>query len=301
MHIEQQIRAMEYEVRSRLSNFVKRRGRGPRIGSYPFVSGDTFRSIADILWEDLLRDSGVERGRRDQGLRLFIEPSDLPQLFQFMEVNDLATDRWTLLVHNGDRLDVDIVEAVAPRVQQMFCVNWLGSRETATPIPIGLENAYLNTNGRPGDYLECLPMNRPALLSKSRTLSAVCAVRTHTNPQIREPLVERVARSKLVTVIDRSIKPKNHRELMKESWFVFSPPGNGPDCHRTWEAIYHGAIPIVLNDYWPFTGMGLPVLEVSDWDEALSIIGSDPASSWLQIRQATQDAIWFHNFADSIL
>jgi hypothetical protein len=27
--------------------------------------------------------------------------------------------------------------------------------------------------------------------------------------------------------------------------FVVSPPGNGIDCHRTWESLYLGSIPIV--------------------------------------------------------
>lgn len=31
------------------------------------------------------------------------------------------------------------------------------------------------------------------------------------------------------------------------SRFVVSPPGNGIDCHRTWEALALGAIPIVQN------------------------------------------------------
>ena len=37
-----------------------------------------------------------------------------------------------------------------------------------------------------------------------------------------------------------------YRQLLLRSKYVLSPPGNGPDCHRTWESIYLGAIPIVL-------------------------------------------------------
>ena len=33
---------------------------------------------------------------------------------------------------------------------------------------------------------------------------------------------------------------------MKCSYFVLSPPGNGIDCHRTWEAVLMGAVPVVL-------------------------------------------------------
>ena len=50
--------------------------------------------------------------------------------------------------------------------------------------------------------------------------------------------------------------------------FVASPPGNGPDCHRTWEALLAGTIPIVLDI--PSMGSlfdGLPVMRVRSPEE----------------------------------
>ena len=61
--------------------------------------------------------------------------------------------------------------------------------------------------------------------------------------------------------------PLNYRKLVLSSRFVISPPGNGPDCHRTWEAMYLGAIPIVLRKSWPFAHLELPVLIVDTWDQ----------------------------------
>jgi hypothetical protein len=48
--------------------------------------------------------------------------------------------------------------------------------------------------------------------------------------------------------------------------FVISPPGNGKDCHRTWEAILMGAIPIVLRDS-PYDNVynGFPVVIVNSY------------------------------------
>lgn len=47
--------------------------------------------------------------------------------------------------------------------------------------------------------------------------------------------------------------------------FVLSPEGNGMDCHRTWEALLLGNIPVVRRN--PLVGLydGLPVLVVDDW------------------------------------
>ncbi len=54
----------------------------------------------------------------------------------------------------------------------------------------------------------------------------------------------------------------NHR-------FVFSPPGNGIDCVRTWLALYLGAIPIIEWSYHMLivARSTLPVLFVKNWDD----------------------------------
>ena len=53
------------------------------------------------------------------------------------------------------------------------------------------------------------------------------------------------------------------KEMVNYS-FVLSPKGNGVDCHRTWEALCLGCIPIVSFSYSVFED--LPVL-VSNWND----------------------------------
>jgi len=48
--------------------------------------------------------------------------------------------------------------------------------------------------------------------------------------------------------------------------FVLSPFGMGMDCHRTWEALCLGCIPIVKAPFQPLFE-GLPVLLVNEWSE----------------------------------
>jgi hypothetical protein len=49
--------------------------------------------------------------------------------------------------------------------------------------------------------------------------------------------------------------------------FVISPHGNGLDCHRTWEALCLGCIPIVRTSPLDRLFEGLPVYIVQDWSE----------------------------------
>jgi len=52
--------------------------------------------------------------------------------------------------------------------------------------------------------------------------------------------------------------------------FVLSPPGNGLDCHRTYEAIALGCIPILISSPLDDLLEGLPLIIVKDWSEVTS-------------------------------
>lgn len=63
--------------------------------------------------------------------------------------------------------------------------------------------------------------------------------------------------------VKRTINWKNITQFA----FVLSPFGMGMDCHRTWEALCLGAIPILKADMFGQMFAGLPVLIVNDWRE----------------------------------
>lgn len=63
-----------------------------------------------------------------------------------------------------------------------------------------------------------------------------------------------------------SVMPRtNLWKDMSQYTFVLSPRGMGMDCHRTWEALCLGCIPIVTYSYSLFTD--LPVLVVKEWSD----------------------------------
>jgi hypothetical protein len=87
--------------------------------------------------------------------------------------------------------------------------------------------------------------------------------------------LDRADRRALSEVIDKSICFFQTEPMpMSDTWelqaryqFVLSPHGVGLDCHRTWEALIIGCIPIVkaakLNDLFA----DLPVIVVQDWQQ----------------------------------
>ena len=60
---------------------------------------------------------------------------------------------------------------------------------------------------------------------------------------------------------------EDYYKTMSSYKFVLSPRGAGEDCHRTWEAIYLGCIPIVLSSSIDEIYEDLPVLVVDSWGE----------------------------------
>ena len=65
---------------------------------------------------------------------------------------------------------------------------------------------------------------------------------------------------------ERLPRTKYWKELRK-SKFVLSPLGNGMDCHRTWEALILGVVPIVKRSTISTVFDGLPVIQVEDYSK----------------------------------
>ena len=78
---------------------------------------------------------------------------------------------------------------------------------------------------------------------------------------------------------------KIYQEIKKFK-FVLSPRGAGEDCHRTWEALYLGCIPIVLSSSINEIYQDLPVLVLDSWDQ---ISKEFLEEKWEEMKQKTYD------------
>ena len=83
---------------------------------------------------------------------------------------------------------------------------------------------------------------------------------------------------------------------LKRSKFTVSPPGRGWDCHRTWESVLFGSIPVVM--YSP-TMVDLyhrsPVMVVSNWSQVTreSLLGH-------QVATTSKDVVFVDYWLDRI-
>jgi hypothetical protein len=70
--------------------------------------------------------------------------------------------------------------------------------------------------------------------------------------------------------------------------FVLSPHGNGLDCHRTWEALCLGCIPIVKTSSLDPLYDGLPVLIVKEWSDVNVYLLTNTIIKFKTIAQANE-------------
>ena len=260
-----------------------------RPGSFPFVSADTFRSLADTV---------VERGgvkRRQKLTRRSIIFFDLAELSkgekfdknraQFRLLGALfgeLVERPVVILHNGDLLPQDdVMDWLIGSCHHVFSVNITEDRAGLTAIPVGIENVYRHSNGKLEDFIAF----RDGTRSEVRTELIFSSFNVANNRQIRGPLAEALTTSPF-HFDSRRISSAEHRSRTMRAKFVLSPPGNGIDCHRTWEAIYLGAVPVVLTGYIsPDLIRGLPILAVNSFEDFLSRPQSDLSEEFDRIRE----------------
>ena len=164
-----------------------------------------------------------------------------------------------------------------PNIAHWFTWNKSINHNKLTCIPIGLNhdrqvnsiNTFFTTNKQ---------------IKKTKLLCINCSLETNSS---RSELLDKVKNEWstfchiLPTIpysqnyfnnsnVDGQIKiqvtdPKCY-ELISQYKFILSPEGAGLDCHRTWEALYLGVIPIVLDSTISEIYQDLPILVIDTWD-----------------------------------
>ena len=88
----------------------------------------------------------------------------------------------------------------------------------------------------------------------------------------------------LLTICKEKLPRTAIWNLMANHTFVLSPFGMGMDCHRTWEALCLGCIPIIMSDTIQPMFDELPVLIVNDWRELNEKLLTDTANKFKSCR-----------------
>ena len=152
-----------------------------------------------------------------------------------------------------------------PMVRSWRTQNYDGSRVHAKlrPWPIGLD---LHSGSSPSGTWAALQAARraapPFAARRPRVLVDAVTLRA---PE-RRRMVAMLAAWQHVDVLRQRLPYAAAMRLYAEYQFVVSAHGDGLDCHRTWEVLALGGVPIVRADPLQALYRDLPVVTVADWD-----------------------------------
>lgn len=258
---------------------IRRAIKNNRTSSWPLLSGDTYRSVCNYRIDSVDDIENFLHTDRPQG-KLFVAAGFAQDFHVRVASKHLKNFQdCELIIHNGDLIpEAEIFNEWSNQFSRIYSVNWLGDNSKVFPLPIGLENFSYLRNGVPRDYKR--------ENSKERPIRFLVAFNDHTNPSERTSARTKTGILTGAYVMPTESTPRQYRQLVSKSKYVISPPGNGPDCHRTWEALYLGATPIVKKAFWPFNDLPLPVVVVEDWSDiersvaAFETQPSDFPSDW---------------------
>lgn len=225
-----------------------------RVSCYPYLSGDTFRAFCDHIFDET--KTYIDVDAIQPGDTIFLVADMVPYFFQ--EVYKHIKHPFVIVTHNrDDSMPGDFVSYLDDeKIIAWFAVNTDTSHQKLFAIPIGLANSYW-----PHGKSDVVKKQSMISVAKNILLYASHITLTH---ETRKKVYACFKNKPFCHFAQK--KPHDQYLLdLKKSKFVLSPRGNGLDCHRTWEALYMGAIPVVPATTINSVYEGLPVVIVDDW------------------------------------
>ena len=235
-----------------------------------FIDGDFFESLSDISFGDpytkliLPTKEYIEYEVRniEHTPILYIDTNRLPLL---LRVASTINRDFKIITHNSDTTFDDVIIKFIPKnVISVWCQNYTGiDNKKIKPLPIGLErklwfpeqkkqNVIINNMNSDGERINKIYMN----------------FSPNTNP-IRRDWFNHLKDKSYVDaeMLGNGSNYESYISNLKKYKFVVSPPGNGIDCHRNWECLYVGAIPIIKKSNFTIDMFSdTPAILVGDYD-----------------------------------
>lgn len=232
----------------------KRSNPAMRKSSSPYISGDTFRSICDFIIDEARIP--FDPVHVQDGDIIFLN-ADFMNYF-FSEVHQHIKSRYILVTHNSD---CSIPGKYENYLDDERLIAWFGQNVNLVhpkliPIPIGFANRYW-AHGDMDIIKRVVPRDEKKIFLYFNVVIT-------TNKAERE-FVHSFFKNKSFCTVSQKKPFEAYLNDLACSKFVVSPPGNGIDCHRTWEALCMGAFPIVKSSPMDSIYEGLPVVIIKDW------------------------------------
>lgn len=250
-----------FPIKTSLRRYLVRKFDLQRVGSFPFITGDSFRSLAQHIYDDL---STINPENVSDGDIVFVRTDFLKTYFKKIHIK--IKNKYILISHNSDQnIDISYEKFVDDKIIHWFSQNFLFKNNKCTPIPIGIQLRKYDQSG-----LSISLLNKYRKQSKNPLIFSGFSVETNAK---RAELISNLTKNKNIISISKKILKEDYYSQVSKCMLNISPEGNGVDCHRTWETLYLGSVPIVeksvCTEYW--ANIGIPLMLVNDWNELVRL------------------------------
>jgi hypothetical protein len=229
-----------------------------RKSSSPYLSSDTYYEICDYKINSKKDFDALLRNQKDFD-RVYIKGHLVNQFKSFISTMKPNSIKVLIIMESDNIQYAHELVPILIIAKVIYSNNLVGKADGILPLPLGLERQCYRSAGVLRDF------KKPYELDVSkRKIGFLVAWNDKTNVD-RSKYRAQFRESKNSLVINSRVSPHIIHKLMRNTLFVPSPAGNGLDCHRTWEAMYLGAVPVVLEK--DFCGdASWPVLVVPSWN-----------------------------------
>jgi len=221
------------------------------------ITPDKFISLAQSCLSER-RNCGINFNIENN--IFFVKTDYLDRFFQ--QYLQQISSPFVLITHDSDN---PIDSRYLPILENKFLIKWFGMNchilhDKLQSIPIGVAN-------------ECWPHgDKHTLLNIANTdINKTGLVYSNfsidTNHDERNGVNSILSNLKGLYIEKDKKNYSDYLQTVKSYKFILSPPGNSVDCHRIWESIYIGTIPIVLKSVPMLYFKDCPVLFINQWED----------------------------------
>ena len=257
-----------FKVNRDIHRFLMTHSKNPRPGSFPYVSGDSFRELAQHIFDEI---SIVHPEKVKSDDIIFVGTHFIEEFFK--KIHPLIKAHYKLITHNSDNhITSDLLKYIDDKIIHWYAQNVKVSHPKITPIPYGLENLHFYTNGNTS-----IIKKEQEREQRERQNKILFGFSVSTNPGERQPALDNLLKTKLAEKISGWPNAWKYLKILNSYKFVAAPPGNGIDSPREWQALYLGVVPVVkrsiMTEY--FRSLGLPMWLIDDWGELRDLDAHD--------------------------
>ena len=214
-----------------------------------------------------------------------------------------------LISGNSDYAIVDNIVSQAPKcIKRWYAQN----AETENPLVVGMpmgienhENCILEGHGHgwPHAKEKIKILLEPPTIEASKDVYANFSLSTHPSRKMIHEICKRL--DFVTTDVSISHSQINERlyskyvdEILKHR-MVVSPRGNGIDCHRIWEVLYLGRVPIIKKEQAIKHFKELPIIYLDSWEQLCNLNFLE--AEWNKVKDNSKDMLCISYWENLIL